>query len=135
MMKERRLSPRFGCRWPVEVHGRHGDRFYAQTVEVSPAGISMLVDPVTAIRLAPAGSILHPSLPTIALQVRTPGPEQVVAFPLEGRVRHIRRLSQQQYLIGVQLIDPDAAQPLLRAVAEHRLRRRSPVGSGAVPDF
>lgn len=135
MIKERRLSPRFGCRWPVEVDGRHGDRFYAQTVEVSSAGISMLVDPVTAIRLAPAGGILHPSLPTIALRVRTPGPDPGAAFQLEGRVRHIRRLSQQQYLIGVQLVDPAAAQPLLQAVAARRLQRRSSVGSGVSAEY
>jgi hypothetical protein len=114
-MLARRLMPRFPCRWPVEVQGPRGERFFAQASEISGGGIGIVVDHVAAVHLAPGGSLLSPAAPIVAVLVHPSGKEDPGSdLRLDGQVRHIRRLSQQQYLIGVHFVDPDAARRLVQ---------------------
>ncbi|MGM0811928.1 MAG: PilZ domain-containing protein [Pseudomonadota bacterium] len=125
--------PRFPFRWPVEVRGPRGERFFARSSEISGRGIGMVVDHLTAVGLAPGGTVLGPHTPVIGVQLQVPGEDAEAGIRLEGRVRHIRRLSQQQYLVGVNFVDPDAA---LQVV--HRVRASGPLshaaGASAKPD-
>ena len=107
-MSEQRLSPRFFCRWPVEIVGPEDRRFHAQAADSSVTGMAMLVDRAAAACLAPAGGVLSPRVPPVSVSVQVPGQAEVGKLRLQGRIRHIRRLSQDQYLIGVRFIDPDA---------------------------
>lgn len=122
-MTEQRLAPRFACRWPVEVDGPEHRRFHAQAADISETGIAMLVDRAAAACLAPSGGVLSPRVPPVSIAVQVPGQPGVGGPRLEGRVRHIRRLSQEQYLIGIKFIEPDASRLLeIRALVEQAMR-------------
>jgi hypothetical protein len=116
--------PRFPCRLRVEVQDPRGERFLAQASEISGGGIGLLVDQAVAVHLAPGGSVLSPAAPVVRLLLHPSGKEDGNDLWLKGRVRHIRRLSQQQYLIGVHFEDPDAARRLVQRVTG--AGRRSP---------
>jgi len=106
---------RFPCRWPVEVQSPRGERFFAQASEISGGGIGVLVDHVAAVHLAPGGGVLSPAAPVVRLLLHPSGKEDPGSdLRLDGQVRHIRRLSQQQYLIGVHFLDPDAARRVVQ---------------------
>lgn len=108
--------PRFPFRWPVQVLGPRGERFFARSSEISGRGIGMVVDHLTAVRLAPGGTLLGPHTPLIGVQLEVPGEDAGGDVQLEGRVRHIRRLSQQEYLVGVHFVDPEAALQVVQRV-------------------
>ncbi|TVP92723.1 MAG: PilZ domain-containing protein [Thioalkalivibrio sp.] len=108
--------PRFPFRWPVEVSGPRGERFFARSAEISGRGIGMVVDHPTAVGLAPGGTVPGPHTPPIGVQLQVPGEDSAGGVRIEGRVRHIRRLSQQEYLVGVNFVDPDAALQLVQRV-------------------
>ena len=122
-MSEQRLSPRFVCRWPVEIVGPEERRFHAQAADISVTGMAMLVDRVAAACLAPSGGVLSPRVPPVSVAVQAPGQVEVGQLRFEGRVRHIRRLSQEQYLIGIRFTDPDASLQLeLQALVDQAMR-------------
>lgn len=109
-MQERRLSPRYPFTRPLDVRGRHGEVFAARSCDISAAAIGLLMARSVVIALAQGGSIL-----TAGDQF-----EVVVArngLSLDCRVRHIRRLSQEQYMVGAWFADltpeQDAALGLL----------------------
>lgn len=121
-MSEQRLSPRFVCRWPVEIVGPEGRRFRAQAADISVTGMAMLVDRIAATVLAPSGGLLNPRVPPVSVAVHAPGHVEVGRLRFEGRVRHIRRLSQEQYLLGIKFTDPDASIRLeLQALVEQAM--------------
>ncbi|TVP83331.1 PilZ domain-containing protein [Thioalkalivibrio sp.] len=122
-MSEQRLSPRFACRWPVEIVGPEERRFRAQAADISLTGMAMLVDRGVAAFLAPSGGMLNPGVPPVSVAVQAPEYAEVGKLRFEGRVRHIRRLSQEQYLIGIRFTDPDASLQLeLQALVEQAMR-------------
>jgi len=122
-MSEQRLSPRFFCRWPVEIVGPEERRFRAQAADISLTGMAMLVDRGAAASLAPSGGLLNPRVPPVSVAVQAPGHAGVGKLHFEGRVRHVRRLSQEQYLIGIKFTDPDASLQLeLQALVEQAMR-------------
>lgn len=124
--------PRVSCRWPVEVQGPLGERFFGQTAEVSGGGVGLLVDAVAAVRLAPGGSILGPAAPVVGVVLHPSGGENAGSdIRLEGRVRHIRRLSQQQYLIGVHFVDPDSARWLVQRATAAAQGRPTPLSAAS----
>ncbi len=107
--------PRVLCRCPVEVRASRGERFFGQVSDISRGGIGLLVDAVAAIRLAPGGRILGPAAPVVAVVLHRSGMgDSRPGIQLEGRIRHVRRLSQQQYLIGVHFVDPDSVRHLVQ---------------------
>lgn len=122
-MSEQRLSPRCVCRWPVEIVGPEDRRFHAQAADISVTGMAMLVDRVAAAFLTPSGGVLNPRVPPVSVAVQAPGHVDVGKLRFEGRVRHIRRLSQEQYLVGIKFTDPDASLRLeLQALVEQAMR-------------
>lgn len=122
-MSEQRLAPRFFCRWPVEVVGPEDRRFHAQAADISVTGIAMLVDRAAAACLAPSGGLLSPRVPPVSIAVQAPGNPGVGSRRLKGRVRHIRRLSQEQYLVGIKFIEPDASHGVeIKALVEQAMR-------------
>lgn len=122
-MSEQRLSPRFVCRWPVEIIGPEERRFHAQAADISVTGMAMLVDRLAAAALAPSGGVLNPQVPPVSVAVQAPGHVEVGQLRFEGRVRHVRRLSQEQYLIGIRFTDPDASLQLeLQALVDQAMR-------------
>lgn len=119
---------RVPCRWPVEVQGPRGERFFGQASEISGGGVGLLVDAVAAVRLAPGGSILGPAAPVVGLVLHPAGAGNSGSdIRLEGRVRHIRRLSQQQYLIGVNFVDPESARRLVQRATAAGQGRPAPL--------
>lgn len=120
---------------------RGGQHFTAQSAEISALGIGVLVDQSAALSLVPDGGIPKPGVSSIAVLVHVSDPLQAGELSLEGRVRHVRRLSQAQYLLGVKFTDPDpghqvAIQALVdRALMDRKSGGRDPVDPGAAdPD-
>jgi len=97
-MQERRLSPRYPFTRPVEVRGRRREVFAARSCDISGAAIGLVMARSAVIALAQGGSIL------------TTGDQFEVVLARDGlsldcRVRHIRRLSQEQYMVGAWFAD------------------------------
>ena len=87
----------------VELLGSRGERFFAQSYDISLNSIGLDIERSAVIGLAQSGALLTPG---DSLVVVVNGPDDVSAS-LAGRVRHVRRLSHDQYVVGVWFVDPD----------------------------
>lgn len=107
-MEERRLFPRFTFARPVELRSPDGAGFGAESNEISAAGVGMLVSRDAVVSLAQGGSLLTPGDP---LDVSINGAEDDLELPgVHCRVKHVRRLSQDRYLVSVWFAELDSAQ-------------------------
>ena len=109
-MQDRRLFPRYSYNSPVELRSRQGARFDAQSWEVSSVGIGLLMERSTVAALAQGGSILSTGDQFELIMVGAADPYFGDSLRVDCRVRHVRRLSQEQYLIGAWFVDPSPAQ-------------------------
>jgi hypothetical protein len=114
------LLPRY--RYNTEVTIRHpgGERFAVQTTDVSLSGLGMRMSRDVVVALAQGGSVLTPGdRIQIVLSPNVTSADGLIGPRVEGRVRHVRRLSQNEYHVGVRFEDPDAAQQAaLKAVVD-----------------
>lgn len=77
-------------------------RFAANTVDVSLTGMGLLIDRYAVLALAQGGSVLTPGDSfDLVLCPFVEAVDGVIGPKLEARVRHVRRLSQQEYHVGV----------------------------------
>ena len=117
MPVERRLSVRHPHRCPLTLAGGEGLRFAAQSTDVARAGLGLETDREAVVALAQGGALLTPGdrvgvhLPGVA-----PGDPEAV---LPARVRHVRRVSQGRYHVGVvfEALDPEGEARLAERVA------------------
>ena len=109
-MQERRLFLRHSFSQSVELRGPKGTRYDVRSSDISVVGISLLMPRHIVVALAQGGSIL-----TIGdrFQVLLPGtlnPSLEGGLTLECRVKHVRRLSREEYQVGVWFLDPTPGQ-------------------------
>ena len=109
-MQERRMYPRFTYTQTVELRGPSGMQFDVESCDISVAGLGMFMRHDIVVALAQGGSILTPG---DRLQVLLPGtlnPSLEGGLTLECQVKHVRRLSREQYQVGVRFLDPTPGQ-------------------------
>lgn len=106
MTTERRLYPRHSLSCALRVIDRRGMPHDATSCDVSTVGLSLYMSRADVVALAQGGSILTPGdafevyLPTAGMAAEDR------PLRLDCRVRHVRRLSLERYLIGVLFADP-----------------------------
>ena len=119
MQEDRRISPRYSYTQSLELRGTDGARFEARSCDISAVGMSLLMARHVVVALAQGGSIL-----TIGdrFQLLLPGtlnPSLDGGLTLNCRVRHVRRLSREEYQVGAWFLDPTPGQRAgLKALVE-----------------
>jgi hypothetical protein len=101
VMEERRLYPRYSFDHGIELVSAEGAQFDARINELSAVGVGMTVSRKAAVGLAQGGSILTPG---DLLRVSLPeprGPDGHFLSDLNCRVKQVRRLSLDRYLVSV----------------------------------
>lgn len=120
-MHERRHSPRFQIEWPVVVKDRDGQAYPTRVCDISSLGIGLHLPEAAARALAEGGSVITPGDP---LQVCLAAGGDVLhrAVECDCRVRHVRRLSRDSYLVGALFVDdtPDACDAVAALIAHAR---------------
>jgi len=109
-MNERRLPLRYACSHPVELRDRRGVRYQGRSSDISISGIGLLLSRNVVVAMAKGGSILATG---DRFQLFLPGtlnPSSQGGLALECRVRHVRRLSREEYQVGAWFVDPTAGQ-------------------------
>ena len=121
-MQERRLFPRYPIERSVELLGAQGARFQARTSDISATGLGLRLSRAAVLALAQGGTILTTGDDIQLAVARGSSDPWPGELSLNCRVKHVRRLSQDEYLVGVWLIDPSPAQKsgLEALVAEAR---------------
>ena len=109
-MKERRLFPRYSFTQSVELRGPRGARFDARSSDISDVGISLLMSRDAVVALAQGGSILTTGDRFQVLMPGTLNASLEGGLTLECRVRHVRRLSREEYQVGAWFVDPTPGQ-------------------------
>ena len=100
----------------MELLSARGERFTAQSHDVSANSIGLDMDRATVVGLAQGGVQLTPGDSVVVL---VDGRDDT-RVTLAGRVRHVRRLSHEQYVVGVWFVDPD---PIGEAALENLVER------------
>lgn len=121
-MQERRLYPRYSLSLPVEVRSQQGERFDAHSWEVSSVGIGLQMSRGTVVALAETGSILTTGDQFEVIMADAADPYFGDSLRVDCRVRHVRRLSQEQYQVGAWFADPSPAQEVEIAALVQRAR-------------
>jgi hypothetical protein len=105
-MQERRLYPRVSLDYPVALRGGNGRRFAARSVDISMAGVGLLVSREAVQALAQGGAVLTAG---DNFQV-TLGSEGPGALCVDCRAQVVRRLSLDQYHVAALFhgLDADA---------------------------
>ena len=102
-MEDRRFVPRYPLKLSVELLGAHDERFSAQSHDISLNSIGLDMERTAVLGLAQGGTQLSPG-DSVVVIVNGQGD---LTITLAGRVRHVRRLSHEQYVVGVWFVDPD----------------------------
>lgn len=122
-MQERRLYPRVSLDYPVALRGANGRRFAARSVDISMAGVGVLVARETVQALARGGAVLTAGdnfqvmLGQAALAAEGPG-----ILCLDCRAQVVRRLSFDQYHVAALFhgLDADAESALAALIESAR---------------
>lgn len=101
-MNERRSFLRYACELEVKISGQDDDIYMAQACDISEEGISMLVPRPAVSSLSYTGLNFDiGDRVKIALVHTTDSSERQIVCS----VSHTRRLSQEQYLVGIHFED------------------------------
>ena len=109
-MQERRLYPRYPFEQPVELRGPKGDRFQARTCDISVAGMGVQLSHAMVVALAQGGMLLTTGDDFRLVLPGTLNDAMKGELTLDCRVKHVRRLSQNDYQVAVRFVDPTAGQ-------------------------
>ena len=126
-MQERRISPRFSFERSVELRGPQGVLFDARSSDISVTGMGLLLSRAVVVALAQGGSILTMG---DGLQLVLPGTlnhSSQGGLTLDCRVRHVRRMSHEEYQVGVWFTNPTPGQQAGLAVLVEEARPPRPV--------
>ena len=111
----------------VTVCGAGAQRFAAITSDVSLHGMGLTMARDAVVSLAQGGALLMPGdRIEVVLSRHVASADGVIGPTLNGRVRHVRRLSQRDYHIGVWFdgLDPPQ-QSALDAIVDQAQPHRS----------
>jgi hypothetical protein len=126
MKAERRLHPRYHTTWAVEIGSSDGNWFAATLSDISLASFAMSTSRLAVVRLASVGSLLLPGDPLLLRfnsGIEWPGQ----CAPFACRVRQVRRVAQESYVIGGEFGALTAAQlSALRQGVEALASRNTP---------
>ena len=100
-MPEHRLTIRYPCRRSLKLRGGGGALVVAQSTEVSLRGIGLLVDREAVLALGGDGTIPPVGDPLELLLPPAEGTPGTGDVACPGRVRHLRRVAQHQYHLGL----------------------------------
>jgi hypothetical protein len=109
-MQDRRPIPRYSFEQPVALRAPGGTQYEARSCDISVAGMGLLAPHKVVVALAQAGSILTTG---DSFQLALPGTlndSALGGLTLDCRAKHVRRLSRDEYQVGVWFIEPTAAQ-------------------------
>jgi len=109
-MQDRRLFARYSLSSAVEVRSGQGRRFEAQSWEVSSVGIGLQMSHATVVGLAQGGAILATGDQFELIMADAADPYFGDSLRVDCRVSHVRRLSQEQYVVGARFAEPSPAQ-------------------------
>jgi len=108
-MEERRLHPRYPFEQQVELRG-HGERCYrATTSDLSAAGLGMLVSRDTVNGLSQDDHVLSTGDPLDIVLPSAAGVELGAPLQVHCRVKQVRRLSRERYLLSAWFDDGSAS--------------------------
>lgn len=96
-MIERRFFPRYHCEMQFKLHGEKDQEFFVNCEEISQAGLSFMVSLSVLNSLADTG---NPMEIGNRFKITLPADPQF-ELSIECQIMHMRRLSQELYLIGV----------------------------------
>lgn len=118
-MQDRRRSPRYSFTRPMVVSGRGGEVFEARSSDISATAIGLLMARSVVVALAQGGSILTTGdrFELAFAQGGTSDPAD--GLHLDCRVRHVRRLSREQYVVGAQFTDMTPGQEAALSMLLH----------------
>jgi len=122
-MQERRLFPRYPFEQSVLLHGTEDAQLLGRTIDISMAGVGLLLTREAALALAQGGSVLTPG-DRFRLTLDTAAKSgKAKPLSLECRVERVRRLSQEEYLAGALFAEPDTSSEEALAALIQRLAR------------
>lgn len=108
-MEERRLHPRFSFEQDVELRANGGASYPASTRDLSAAGLAMLVSRDTVNGLARSDHILSTGDPLEIVLPSAAGVELGAPLQVHCRVKQVRRLSLERYVLSVWFDDGSAS--------------------------
>lgn len=120
-MEDRRFVPRYPLKMSVELLSARGERYSVESYDISLNSIGLNMEPSAVVGLAQNGAMLAPG-DNLVITVNDADEESI---NLAGRVRHVRRLSHDQYVVGIWFVDPDPiGEAALNALVEKAHQRR-----------
>jgi hypothetical protein len=126
--RERRLVPRYRYSTEVTVSRTDQRRFSASTTDVSAHGMGLLMPREAVVALGgPESQLLTPGDHfDLVLSQNVVAADGVIGPTLAARVRHVRRISRDQYHVGVVFgeLDRREAGALGQILSEARERLR-----------
>jgi hypothetical protein len=123
-MHDRRLFPRYSLSSPVEVCNRQGACFEAQSWEISSVGIGLQMSRGAVLGLGQGGSILTTGDQFELIMAGAADPYFGDSLRVDCWVGHVRRLSQEQYVVGARFVEPSPAQQADISALMERARPR-----------
>lgn len=126
-MEERRLFPRYTFEHDVELSNADGAVVGARTSELSAVGVGMLVSRDGVVALAQGGSLLTPGDPLVAMLPEPRGPDGRWLTRVACRVKQVRRISVDKYVVSAWFEDASDVQQgaIARLLEQARRERRS----------
>jgi hypothetical protein len=105
--QERRYARRHLCSFPVTLSGNEPESQTGIACDLSALGIGVSLHRSVVTALAQGGNIMTAG-DLVAITLPVVAGTEFGGRPLAARVRHVRRLSQDEYLVGLLFNDTDA---------------------------
>jgi hypothetical protein len=125
-MEERRLYPRFLFEHDIELSNADGAVAGARTNELSVVGVGMIVPRDGVVALAQGGTLLTPGDPLIATLPEPRGPDGRWLTRVACRVKQVRRVSVDRYVVIAWFEDTTDAQQQAIARLLEQAKRDTP---------
>jgi len=114
-----REHPRAAAELTAEIHRADGRRRFAQTVDISRAGVQVVADRATREFVFPAGQPSDPAdRPRVMLRLRLPGSPDATWIRVDAEGVLFRRMGENDYRLGIQFLrfDDDGYEQLERFI-------------------
>lgn len=126
-MQDRRLYPRYTFTRPVELRSPAGEAFAGESCDISVAGVGLLVARSAVLALAQGGSILTTGDELRLMLMAAGDALSAISLGLDCRVKHVRRLSQEQYMVSALFADLSPEQEAALIALVERIAAKEPV--------
>lgn len=105
------MVPRYRYSMELTVCRESGRRFGARTSDVSVNGMGLYLGHDAVLALAQGGNLLTPGDSfDVVLSPNVEDADAIIGPRLGSRVRHVRRLARDEFLVGVRFDDLDGNQ-------------------------